>query len=112
VKLYGVWYDDGHIDCGWLNHEGGHGRPYRAEYSSLEDAHAAAEREAEHDKKTVFYAADVDTEHEKLFKIVRKLVNAKRLARAERELQRAKAAIKEDDEERRTAFERVLDDDE
>lgn len=112
MSRFGVWYDEGGVDCGWLAEEHNHGRQYRIEYSTLEEAEACAERQRYYDKNTVFYAASLDTEYMAMFDRVRKIVNANRLKEAERRLERAKAAVAEDDKERRTAFERILDDDE
>ena len=111
MSRFGVWYDEGGLDCGWLAEEHNHGRQYRIEYSTLEEAEACAERQRYYDKNTVFYAAPLDMDHEELFKKVRKIVNSKKLKDAERKLERAKAAVAADDEEKRTAFEQIFDED-
>lgn len=98
MKLYGVWYDNGRIDFGWLNYEGKHGRPYRAEYSTLEEAQEAADLEAKHDSKCVFHASLIGVDEKKLFKTVHKLARAMRLELAEREVRRARAAVRSDDD--------------
>jgi predicted outer membrane protein len=108
MARFGIWYDDGRMDFGWLNHEGRHGRPYRAEYLSLEEAQRAAELEEQYDKKTVFYATDIDADHQKLFKTVRDLVKRRRLERAEAELESAKAAMGTN--ARKSAYQHILDD--
>lgn len=89
---YGIWYDDGRLDFGWLDDVGGNGRPYHAEYESKEEAQEVAERERKHAPGTVFYPALIDTNQKELFERVRKLAHALRIQRAERELERAKTA--------------------
>ena len=51
---YGVWYDDGHVDLGWLNFEGGNGRVYRFEFDDEAEAQERADHEAFVDKKRVY----------------------------------------------------------
>lgn len=110
-ERFGVWYDDGHMDVGWLAEEHNHGRQYRAEYLSMAEAEEVAARQRAYDKDTVFYPAPLDSDHEKLFKTVRKLANMDRVKRAEMELERAKRAVKSEEDDdpdpRPTAWERV-----
>lgn len=110
MSRFGIWYDDGHIDCGWLAEEGRHGRQYRIERSTLEEAQEIAERQQQYEPETAFVAASFDEGHEALFKRVRKIVNRRRLEKAEGDFKRAKSAVAEDDEDTRTKFERTLDD--
>ncbi len=115
MAKFGVWYDDGKLDGGWLAEEGRHGRTHRGEYFTLEDAREVAERQSHYDPDTIFYAAPLDSDHEKLFKIVRKLAKEKRLSKAEKELKAAKKSLAHDDDDPEelppTSFERVLADD-
>ncbi len=111
MKKFGVWYDDGRLDFGWLAYEGRHGRSYSLEVPTLEEAQEIADREAQYDKETVFYAADKEADHTEMFKTVRKIVNRRKLEKAERDLKHAKAAVAGDDEDTRKKFERALDDD-
>ena len=108
MARFGVWYDDGRLSLGWLAHEGRHGRQYRAEYETLEEAQEVAERESQYDKETVFVAADLDTDSKKLVKTVQALAKQRRLERAEAELRAAKAAVEEPD--RKSAYQHLLDD--
>lgn len=108
---FGVWYDGGGFDCGWLAEEHNHGRQCRAEYPTLEAAEKVVEREAYHDKETVFLAAPLDVEHEELFKKARRVFNQGRLSRAKAELDRAQLALDESPDPRPTAYDRLLDED-
>ena len=99
MKLFGVWYDDGHLDFGWLAQEGGNGRVSRAEYFSLEEAERAAEMHRTFYKDgTVFHAAEIGTDEEKLAKRVHKLAMQERVRRAKSELARAEAALEDVDD--------------
>lgn len=82
---YGIWYDDGHLDFGWLAEEGRHGRPYRYETDDLEEATRKAQVQTERDLDTIFVVEPLsDNPHDHtLFKRVRRLANEKRLRRAE-----------------------------
>lgn len=111
MKGFGVWYDGGGLECGWLAEEGRHGRSYRIERSTLAEVEETAERQSTLDPECVYVAAALDEDHEKLFRRARKIVNRRRLDKAKRDLQSAKSAVKNDDEDTRSAFERTLDDD-
>ena len=80
---YGIWYDNGRIDFGWLSEEGSHGRPYRYETNDLEEAMAKARFQTEHDKNCVFFAEPIDGDATERFKRVHKLALEKRLRDAE-----------------------------
>jgi hypothetical protein len=110
VSLFGIWYDDGRIDFGWLAEESRHGRPERAEYLTLEEAERNAEMHRKwYRHRTVFYPSPLNVDEEALAKTVHKMALRGRIERAEAELAQARAAL--DDEEspkpRPTAWERV-----
>jgi hypothetical protein len=87
---YGVWYDDGRMDFGWLAEEHNHGRQYRAEYLTLEEAQKVAERQSYYDPETVWVAEPIDGDDEERFKRVRQIAGKLRVKRLESELARAK----------------------
>lgn len=88
--MYGVWYDDGRMDFGWLAEEGRHGRQHRAEYYSDEEAVRVADREQRADASMVFFAEPIDGQDQERFKRIRKLAKAKRIGRLEAELEAVK----------------------
>jgi hypothetical protein len=108
---FGVWYDGGGFECGWLAEEGRHGRSYSIECSTLEEAQQVADRQTALDADCVYVAAAFNEDHEKLFRRARKIVNRRRLEKANSDLQRARAAVKDDDEDTRSTFEKTLADD-
>jgi hypothetical protein len=78
---WGVWYDDGHIQLGFLNFEGSHGRPYRMEFDTEEEATEKADEENAHDKDTYFVAMPLSGDVSERLREVRREVLAKRKRR-------------------------------
>lgn len=107
---FGIWYDDGRMDFGWLAEEGRHGRQNRIECDTLEEAQKLGERQAYYDHETIFHAASLDSEHTAMFKKVRRMAKEKRLERAKKALDDAEASLKGEKDDRKTAYERILDD--
>jgi hypothetical protein len=89
---YGVWYDDGKLDYGWLAEEHNHGRQYRAEFLTLEDAEDAAARQRAYDPETLFFAESIDGKDEERCERIHRAANRHRVARLEAELKLAKKA--------------------
>lgn len=80
---YGIWYDDGRLNFGWLAEEGAHGRPYRYETDDLEEATRKAQVQTEHDINTIFVPEPLNSDSRALFKRVRRLAWEKKLRKAE-----------------------------
>jgi hypothetical protein len=107
---FGIWYDDGRMDFGWLAEEGRHGRQSRIERLSLEEAQKIAERQALYDKDTIFQAAPLDSDHEEMFTKVRRMAKERRLESAKKALSRAEEALADANADRKTAYDHLLDD--
>jgi hypothetical protein len=90
--MYGVWYDDGNMDFGWLSEEGRHGRDHRLEYDTLEEAEVMAkDMRTSHlwrDEKfrAIFSAEPIDGDARQRFKRIRALAKEHRIKLLEAEI--------------------------
>lgn len=80
---YGIWYDDGRIDFGWLGEEGRHGRDHRFETDDLQEAERSASTHALMEQATIFSVEPLNGDSLERFKRVRRLAYENRLQKAE-----------------------------
>lgn len=107
---YGVWYDDGSLDVGWLAEEHNHGRRYRLECTTLEDAETVAERQRAYDSETLFVAQPIDGKDEARLLKFREQAKQIKISRLEREITRLKALDGEPPVKGKTSWERIDED--
>jgi hypothetical protein len=99
MSRYGIWYDDGRIDLGWLHFEGSHGRPQRCEYDTVEEAREEAVRQGERDMTSVFEPLALDTDDRECSRIVSRIAKQARVRRAEQELGMARQVLALEEDE-------------
>lgn len=92
MKEYGIWYDDGRTQFGWLSIFGGNGREYRYEAIEEEATHFASVMRQE-DPATAYLVQCVDADKIQIHREGRRAGLTLRLQRAETELAAVKAAF-------------------
>lgn len=94
MTTYGIWYDDGHIDSGWLHVEGGNGRSSRWEHydRAMAEEYAKVQRDR-NDPSTIFSVEPIDGESRERQYRCRKLALEHRLARALKSVEEIRASI-------------------
>lgn len=90
---YGIWYDDGKIDIGWVHDERGNGRTSRYETPDREDAEAQAATLRSVVPWQTFSVEELDGNHGERFKRVRKLALERRLEEAEKVVRQLRDAL-------------------
>lgn len=77
--FFGIWYDDGAYDCGWLGAVGGNGQAEHAEYFSREEAERQAAFERSADRTVIFAALSRDEATAECTEYIRKIAVANRV---------------------------------
>ena len=88
---YGIWYDDGEMDFGWLAEEGRHGRDHRLECDTLAEAEAVAKIERSRARDVVFSVEPVEGLATEIYKRVRKLAKENKVKCLEAHISRVRA---------------------
>lgn len=97
TTTYGIWYDDGRFQSGWLHQESGNGRSDRYEVTDLAEAQAYAKAQGEFDKTTLYFAEPADGEYRERFRRCKRAALEHRLERALTEVESIRRMIEHHD---------------
>lgn len=90
---FGIWWDDGLMGRGWLQHESGNGRTRNAEYTSIDEAEQAVQAERMNEPLTAFRVLSIKGDHAATREDIRKAAVRLHIVAAEEQVRKWRALL-------------------